>query len=77
MIQPTMREVNVILLAEDEDDDVVFMKHALRQARIGSDVQWVQDGEQTIAVSGLWLRGVCQSEEISAAGSDLSRCGGC
>jgi len=44
-----MKTVNVILLAEDEEDYVFFTKRALLQAQITSGVQTVGDGDQAIA----------------------------
>ena len=44
-----MNPVNLILLAEDGEDDVVFMRHALKQAGIASALQTVGDGERAIA----------------------------
>lgn len=44
----------VILLAEDNDDDVLTLREALRRARLEIALQVVEDGEEAIA----YLRGV-------------------
>ena len=44
----------VVLLADDNEDDVVTLRHALRRARIEAPLHVVEDGEEAIA----YLRGV-------------------
>ena len=44
----------VVLLADDNEDDVLALRHALRRAGIDVPVQVVEDGEEAIA----YLRGV-------------------
>ena len=44
----------VVLLADDNEDDVLALRHALRRARIAMPLQVVGDGEEAIA----YLRGV-------------------
>ena len=42
-----------ILMAEDDDNDVFFLKRAFKQAQISNPIQRVRDGEEAIA----YLRG--------------------
>ncbi|HZO85043.1 MAG TPA: response regulator [Verrucomicrobiae bacterium] len=44
----------VVLLADDNEDDVLALRHALRRAGIDVPLQVVEDGEEAIA----YLRGV-------------------
>jgi len=44
----------IILLADDNEDDVLALRHALRRARIEAPLHVVEDGEEAIA----YLRGV-------------------
>ena len=45
---------SVVLLADDNEDDVLALRHALRRAGIDVPLQVVEDGEEAIA----YLRGV-------------------
>jgi CheY-like chemotaxis protein len=44
-----MLHVHTILLAEDEEDDVYFMRRALRAAGIITDLKHVEDGAKAVA----------------------------
>jgi hypothetical protein len=44
--------LGTILLVEDNEDDVLFMKRALRAASIANPVPLVEDGQQAIDYSG-------------------------
>jgi len=43
------REISTILLAEDNENDVVMLRRAARQAKFTNPVQVVEDGEEAIA----------------------------
>jgi len=51
---PTFTMQPVVLLADDNEDDVLALRHALRRAGIDVPLQVVEDGEEAIA----YLRGV-------------------
>ena len=51
---PTFTLQPVVLLADDNEDDVLALRHALRRAGIDVPLQVVEDGEEAIA----YLRGV-------------------
>lgn len=36
----------VILLAEDDEDDYLLIKDALKESRLVNDIYWVKDGEE-------------------------------
>src|SRR5437660_8113449 len=40
--------IPTILLVEDNDDDVFFMRHALQKAKVGLPVQVVPDGQAAL-----------------------------
>jgi CheY-like chemotaxis protein len=44
-----MVNVNAILLAEDDENDVFFMERAFKQAKIANPLHRVKDGEEAIA----------------------------
>jgi CheY-like chemotaxis protein len=44
-----MPSVKTILLAEDNEDDVFFMKRAILRANVAEHLQIVQDGEEAVA----------------------------
>lgn len=36
----------VILLAEDDEDDYLLIRDALKESRVSNDIHWVRDGEE-------------------------------
>lgn len=46
---PSSMENRVILVAEDNEDDVVLLQRAFRRANIQADLRFVNDGEQAMA----------------------------
>jgi CheY-like chemotaxis protein len=53
-VLPTFTLQPVVLVADDNEDDVLALRHALRRAGIDVPLQIVEDGEEAIA----YLRGV-------------------
>ena len=45
----TGRDQPVVLIAEDSENDITMLRRAFRQASITAPIQYVTDGEQTIA----------------------------
>jgi len=44
-----MREEQIILLAEDREDDILLIRRAFEKAGLGNRLQVVRDGEQAVA----------------------------
>src|SRR6267143_3130800 len=44
-----MREEQIILLAEDREDDILLIRRAFEKAGFGNRLQVVRDGEQAVA----------------------------
>jgi CheY-like chemotaxis protein len=44
-----MRETGVILLAEDDEDDILLVQRAFKEAHIVNPLHVVRDGEEVIA----------------------------
>lgn len=38
----------VILLAEDDEDDYLLIRDALKESRVSNDIHWVRDGEELL-----------------------------
>jgi CheY-like chemotaxis protein len=48
MVQQSMTNLNPVLLAEDEDDDVFLIRRALQETHVQNPLQVVRNGEDAI-----------------------------